>query len=143
MTDTKELLALIHKNAAMGVATIPQAMSLPQSRAMGEVLESQLREYRTITAHCQSVAKNQNHPLPRTSGFSRTMSNAMLHAQTMMDPSTSKLAEMMIQGSTMGTVQMTRKLHQYSGEVNPEVLQLGQQLLKMEERNIQEMKRFL
>lgn len=104
MDASGALLSFIHKNAAMGVGAIPQAMSLPQSRAM---------------------------------------SAAMLRAQSMMDPSTSKLAERMIQGSTMGTVQMTRRLHQFTGRADPALVELGQRLLRAEERNIQEMKRFL
>ena len=67
----------------------------------------------------------------------------MLRAQAAADPSTTKLAEMMIRGSTMGTVQMTRRLHQLSGRADGELVDLGQQLLKAEEQNIQQMKRFL
>mgnify|MGYP000743670068 CR=1 FL=1 len=72
-----------------------------------------------------------------------TMSGMMLRAQTALDPSTSKLAEMMIQGSTMGTVEMTRRLHQLSDQSDPELVSLGRQLLQTEEQNIQQMKRFL
>ena len=67
----------------------------------------------------------------------------MLKTQSLPDPSTTKLAERMIQGSTMGTVQMTRRLHQFTGRADPELLSLGRRLLQTEERNIQEMKRFL
>ena len=50
---------------------------------------------------------------------------------------------MMIQGSTMGTVEMTRRLHQLSDQSDPELVSLGRQLLQTEEQNIQQMKRFL
>ena len=70
-------------------------------------------------------------------------SAAMLRAQSMLDPSTSRLAERMIQGSTMGAVQMTRRLHQLTGRADPALVELGQRLLRTEEQNIQEMKRFL
>ncbi len=143
MTDTKELLSFIHKNAAMGVSSIPQSMSLPQSRAMQDALQSQLQEYRSVTARCQAVAKADGITLKPPSPVARAMSSTMLRAQTMMDPSTSKLAELMIQGNTMGTIQMTRRLHQYGGKVNQDAITLGQQLLRMEAQNIQEMKRFL
>ena len=109
----------------MGVGAIPQAMSLPQSRAMVPALDRQLREYRAIAAQSQA------------------MSAAMLRAQSMLDPSTSRLAERMIQGSTMGAVQMTRRLHQLTGRADPALVELGQRLLRTEEQNIQEMKRFL
>lgn len=96
MDPSGALLSFIHKNAAMGVGAIPQAMSA-----------------------------------------------AMLRAQSMLDPSTSRLAERMIQGSTMGAVQMTRRLHQFTGRADPALVELGQRLLRTEEQNIQEMKRFL
>lgn len=143
MGDSKELLSFIHKNASMGVSNIPRALSLPQSKAMVEALDSQLREYRTITARCQAVARGDGTLLKGPNGATRAMSSAMLMTQTATDTSTSKLAELMIQGSTIGTVQMTRRLHQYSGAVDDEVLGLGQRLLRTEERNIQEMKQFL
>ena len=113
MDPSGALLSFIHKNAAMGVGAIPQAMSLPQSRAMVPALDRQLREYRAIAA------------------------------QSQLDPSTSRLAERMIQGSTMGAVQMTRRLHQFTGRADPALVELGQRLLRTEEQNIQEMKRFL
>ena len=41
----------------MGVGAIPQAMSLPQSRAMVPALDRQLREYRAIAAQSQAYAR--------------------------------------------------------------------------------------
>ena len=143
MNHNTELLSLIHKNAAMGVTTIPTAMALPQSRAMTHALDTQLNEYLNITATCQSVANSHGKKLSGPNLAARTMSDTMLKMHAAMDPSTSKLAEMMIQGSTMGTVQMTRRLHQYRGEVDHKIFDLGQRLLRTEERNIQEMKRYL
>lgn len=143
MNANKELLSFIHKNAAMGIGTIPQARALPQSRAMDQALGNQLQEYRTIAAKSQAYAHRQGRTLRGPSSAALTMSKAMLRAQAAVDPTTTKLAEMMIRGSTMGTVQMTRRLHQFAGKADREVLDLGQQLLRTEERNIQEMKRFL
>ena len=40
----------------------------------------------------------------------------------------------MIQGSAMGTVEMTRRIHQYTGKADPELLALGSRLLHAEEQ---------
>ncbi len=143
MNYNEDFLSLIHKNAAMGVTSIPQAMRLPQSRAMHSSLSSQLQEYRTITAKAQSYANAHGKTLHTPGAASRAMSGVMLRAQTALDSSSSRLAELMIKGSTMGTVQMSRKLHQYDGKVDKDLVALGNQLLHTEEQNIQEMKRFL
>ena len=138
MDHDQQFLSFIHKNAAMGVSAIPQVLSLPQSRAMGQALNSQLQEYRTIAAQSQAYARLH------TPGLAvRAMSGAMLKARTAADHTTSKLAQLMIQGSTMGTVEMTRRIHQYTGKADPELLALGSRLLHTEEQNIQQMKRFL
>ena len=144
MDPSGALLSFIHKNAAMGVGAIPQAMSLPQSRAMVPALDRQLREYRAIAAQSQAYARAHGRRELRGPGTAAlAMSAAMLRAQSMLDPSTSRLAERMIQGSTMGAVQMTRRLHQLTGRTDPALVELGQRLLRTEEQNIQEMKRFL
>ena len=54
MDHDQQFLSFIHKNAAMGVSAIPQVLSLPQSRAMGQALNIQLQEYRTIAAQSQA-----------------------------------------------------------------------------------------
>lgn len=143
MNQNQQLLSFIHKNAAMGISTIPQVLSLPQSRAMGRALNTQLQEYRTIAAQSQAYARRHGRHLQGPGLASKAMSNAMLKTRTAVDPTTSKVAELMIQGSTMGTVQMTRRLHQYNGRTDPELLALGNRLLHTEEQNIQQMKRFL
>ena len=135
MDHDQQFLSFIHKNAAMGVSAIPQVLSLPQSRAMGQALNIQLQEYRTIAAQSQAYARKHL--------TVRAMSGAMLKARTAADHTTSKLAQLMIQGSTMGTVEMTRRIHQYTGKADPELLALGSRLLHTEEQNIQQMKRFL
>lgn len=143
MDASGALLSFIHKNAAMGVGAIPQAMSLPQSRAMVPALDRQLREYRAIAAQSQAYARKHGARLHTPGLAVRTMSGAMLKARTAADHTTSKLAQLMIQGSTMGTVEMTRRIHQYTGKADPELLALGSRLLHTEEQNIQQMKRFL
>ena len=58
------------------------------------------------------------------------------------DPSPSKIAEMMIQGNTMGMVKSMRSLRDYQGK-DPEVKQLAEKLLQTELHNIEEMKRYV
>ena len=71
MNDERTFLAFIHKTAAMGVGTLPQAMGLPQSRAMVPVLQDQLRECRTIAARGPARAPapaGRKKPPPATKG---------------------------------------------------------------------------
>ena len=137
------LLDFIHKNASMGVGALPRAIALPQSRAMVPALLHQLGEYRTIAAQAQAYAKARGRYLKGPGSAAFALSGAVLSVQSFLDSTTSKLAERLIQKSTMGAVQMTRKLHQFTGRVDPDLVALGRRLLAAEEERIQEMKRFL
>ena len=143
MNGDQAFLDFLHRTASMDVSTLPQVMGLPQSRAMGQALNIQLQEYRTIAAQSQAYARKHGARLHTPGLAVRAISGAMLKARTAADHTTSKLAQLMIQGSTMGTVEMTRRIHQYTGKADPELLALGSRLLHTEEQNIQQMKRFL
>ena len=143
MENNTKLLSYIHKNAAMGTRSIPQVLSLPQSGAMRRALNTQLKEYKKIAAEAQAHAQALGVTVPEPSQTSRAMSAIMLRMQTMTDRSTSHLAELMIHGSTMGTVQMTRNLNQFQNSADTTSLALGRRLLETEERNIQQMKKYL
>ena len=56
--------------------------------------------------------------------------------------SAEKIAEMTIQGTTMGVTKTIQHLRDYDGE-DESALRLGERLLKIQEENVEEMKRFL
>ena len=122
MNDERTFLAFIHKTAAMGVGTLPQAMGLPQSRAMVPALQEQLRG-------------------PGSAALA--LAGAALRTRAVLDPSTSTLAERLIRESTGGAVETARRLHQCTRDTDPALVELGRRLLAAQERTIQEMKRFL
>ena len=69
-------------------------------------------------------------------------SELMSAMKTMVDHPSTKIAEMMIQGSTMGVTKSLRTLRDCRPE-DPRVKDLADKLLKTEQANIEEMKTFL
>ena len=96
MNDERTFLAFIHKTAAMGVGTLPQAMGLPQSRAMVPALQDQLRECRTIAARAQACARARGEELRGPGSAALALAGAALRTRAVLDPSTSTLAERLI-----------------------------------------------
>ena len=70
------------------------------------------------------------------------MSHMMADRKAKRDHSPSAIAEMVIQGSTMGITKMTRRLHRYDGN-NRDIVHLAKQQIATEQNNIEEMKSFL
>lgn len=132
----------IYKNAQTGsesITFLKEKVSDPQLLAD---LQYQHKEYNDITSKAvdalsqqQALPKGQS-PMMQVSIWSGVQMN------TMMDKSPDKIAEMMIQGSMMGVIDMTRKLRQY-GDTPQNVQKIGQDLIKLEENSIQKMKQYL
>ena len=74
--------------------------------------------------------------------ISKWMAHMNINRKSMQDMQPSKLAEMLIQGSTMGVTSLTRQIRDYDGE-DTEVLDFAKKQLKREEKNIDELKKFL
>ena len=60
----------------------------------------------------------------------------------MKDASPSHIAEMVIQGDTMGITSLTRELNN-NPLASSEVTALGQELIRSEQRNIESLKKYL
>ena len=74
--------------------------------------------------------------------MSKTMANVTGRMESMMDPTDSRLAEMVIKGSTMGITKLTKQLHDYQSE-DQEVREFAENQIKREQSNIERMKPFL
>ena len=137
------LLRYVHKNAQMGCLTIPQVLRLTENQRLQALLRRQLEEYRQLTRESEACLRRLGRRVSPPPTLSAALSKSMLQLKTLTNRSSSHLAQLMIQGSTMGTIQMTRRLHRYPGNAASEAALLGQSLLKTEEANIQQLKQFL
>ena len=136
------LLRFVHKNAEMGRGTIPQVLEVVEEPKLRTALKGQLGEYVTIASRA-ALLMEQRGIAPNEAGEMREfMSGMMIRFKTLADRSPSHIAEMMIQGSTMGAIQMLRRLHACEA-ADGEALLLAHKLLRTEESNIEQMKEFL
>lgn len=72
----------------------------------------------------------------------KAMTYFMINIQTLRDQSPSHISEMMIQGSTMGVIDATKKLREYTN-AEPKIRNLMEGLKSMEENNIDQLQKFL
>ena len=143
MSENTELLQFVHKNVEMGRETIPKVKELVEEPEFRRALDGQLEEYNKIAAQTEAAICRRGAEPQEPGQLSEAMSSLMLRMKTLADPSPSHIAEMMIQGSTMGVVQMTRRIHELKDRGDREAVDLACRLLKTEENNIKQLKSFL
>lgn len=137
-----ELLNFIYKNAEMGKQTLPKLLEVCEDAAFRPVIQSQLREYEDICAAAADMARRENSEAKGVNALAKISSYLSVNMNTMIDKTSSHLAEMMMQGSNMGVIEITQKLKEF-GDADEEVLSLGRKLLKTEERNLEQLKKYL
>lgn len=143
MNANVELLEYIFQNTQMGLITIPQIMEKTTDEDLKHALNSQLQEYVKINDCAKEYLCKENTKPKEVGEMAKMSSSLMTQMKTMMDSSTSNIAEMMINGNTMGVIEIIRKINQYKETVQAEYLHLAEKLQKTEESNLSEMKKFL
>ena len=137
-----QFLNKVYQNAQMASNSIQTVAQKVQDADLLSDLNTQHQQYKTITARATSMLANENelprekNPLSQASAWSGIQMNIML------DKSPDHIAELMIQGSVMGIIDMSRTIKKYA-DVPNNVKALGYELVTVEENNFQRMKNYL
>lgn len=142
MNGNMELLNYIYQNAEMGKNTISQLIGISQDENYKKLLQSQLQEYTSIYGSTGKKLKELNKDAKNINSFSKVTAYAMINLKTLANKSPSHISEMLIQGSTMGIIDLTKKLKEYA-DADQEILSLANKLLEFEQNNVEECKKYL
>lgn len=142
MNSNIEFLNYIYQNAEMGKNTIGQLIGIVEDISFKQRLESQLKEYNEIFDLSNDKIELLKKEAKDIGAFSKLSTYLMINFNTLTNKTPSHIAEMIIQGSTMGIVDITKKLNEYSA-ADKEISGLAQRLLKLEQQNVEEMKKYL
>jgi len=141
MLPEMEMLQYIYKTADMGVSGIDSVLSRMDPSPLQKTLESQRSEYLDISRKARHMIESRGEEAQGAGLMARTSADWMTAGKMAMDDSPSKIAEMTIQGTTMGITKTLKHLH--DSPEQGETTQLGNRLLRLQERNLEEMKKYL
>lgn len=145
MNENLELLMHIYQTADMGVYATKNLLELLKKKdnKIIHVLEEELKEYEKYTQISEMMLKKYDVD-PKTSGVIAKMSSDIeMTIETMKDNSDPAIAGMLIEGLTMGAVEMNIKIDKYKKMNKKEITQIAQDLLKFQENEIEKLKTFL
>lgn len=143
MITEVELLNTIHENADMGQDSLSYILPMSTDPAFTREIRRQKAEYEEALQKSEAMLRERNITKGKeVSAMSKMMGNAMAKMKNMADPSTSKLAEMVFQGSNMGITTLTKQLNDYAGD-DKEVRSFAEKQLHREEKNAESIKKYL
>ena len=142
MMPREELLQYIHKTADMGVAGLEDVLPKTKDQELFAALEKQKTQYEKVRQEARKLLEKQGESANDAAAVAKLSANMMSAGKLLLNSSAEKIAEMTIQGTTMGVTKPIQHLRDYDGE-DESALRLGERLLKIQEENVEEMKRFL
>ena len=142
MLSENQLLNHIYQTAEMGQEGIQSVLKYAEEPRLVSALNSQLNEYGKLQDAAGSMLQARGEPPKGLGPVAKASSEMMSTMKAMTDRSASNIAEMMIQGSTMGVTKSLRTMRDCDVK-DDGVRRLADKLLQTEQANIEEMKRFL
>lgn len=145
MDENIELLEYIYKNAEMGVFTMTELLKdlKEKENKIKPVVEKELKEYEKYLKDSKKELNKFKEPLKKNSMMAKMMSSMGIKKETRSDNSDAAIAHMIIEGATMGIVDIESKIKNYKDTADKKVLNLGKDYLKTLECQIEELKKYL
>ena len=145
MKEKNELLMHIYDVSYMGEYSTNKLLSTLKSKnnKIKSLLEDELKEYESYKKKSEKLLKKAKIEIPKTSILTKMSSNMGIMMETLKDNSDASIASMLVQGFTMGIVEMETKINNYKEEVNKNTIKLAKNLLKFQQKEIENLKTFM
>ncbi len=145
MNENMELLNFVYENAEMGVHTLnilSDALRKRDNKIKG-LIEDELKEYNNFLKESEKLLKKNKIEPKKTNLMAKLSSKMGITMETMKDNSDPAIASMVIEGLTMGIVEMQTKIENYKKLVDKKILKLSTKFLKFQEEEIEKLKTFM
>lgn len=137
-----DILNTVYQAANMGASAISGLIERADDAQLKDALIDQLNDYHTYETEAISHM-NKIEETPEDPGvMKKSMSRIGIKMNTAIDNTSSHLAEMVIQGSTMGITDLTSVINS-NRDASEETQRLCSSLIHREQHNINRMKSFL
>lgn len=137
-----EILKEISKDSKMGMDSINMVGEKVQDEKFQKLLNEQHNEYQNIFDRTQEILKQHGETIEDVPAMQKMMGWMGIQMNTMTDKSNSQLSELLIQGNDMGIIK-GHKLLNGSNFTTPEIENLLSDFVRLQEKNIDDLKKWL
>lgn len=145
MNETNELLEEVYKTAAMGrfsMMKLIEALKEKDNKIKG-YLEELLEDYRNYEDQSKELLLKESIEPMEENAISKLMASMGIQKEVKGDNSDAAMAEMLIQGISMGSIEMEKQIKNYKDRVDKDDMKLAKKFLKFQEKAIEELKKYL
>jgi len=137
------ILDEVNKGATMGMDAISFVSEKVHDNEFKEVLDVEYNKYKEISNRVNKLYDNYSDKDPHeTNAMNKMMTWYGIQMRTMKDHTTSKLSELLMQGTNMGIIEGRRLLNQ-NNEADHDVKNILNDFVVMQEDSVETLKRYL
>ena len=137
------ILDEVNKGATMGMDAISYVSEKVVDNDFKEVLNTEYNKYKDISNRVNNLYDNYSNKEPHeTNAMNKMMTWYGIQMKTMTDNSTSKLSELLMQGTNMGIIEGRRLLNQ-NQNIESDVKNILNDFVVMQEDSVETLKKYL
>ena len=137
------ILDEINKGATMGMDAISFVSEKVVDNDFKEVLDTEYNKYKKISQRVNDLYSNYTNKEPHeTNAMNKMMTWYGIQMKTITDDTTSKLSELLMQGTNMGIIEGRRLLNQHAN-ATPNVKNILNDFVVMQEDSVETLKKYL
>ena len=142
--DENEMNVLdeLNKGACMGMDAIHFILDKVEDEQLKQVLNNQYKKYENVSNQiCELYPKYSDKEPHETNAVNKVLTWYGVEMKTLMDNSSSKIAELLLQGTNMGIIEGRKILN--NKELDSKVHKIAQEYVDMQEDAVEKLKGFL
>ena len=142
MKEERNVLDELNKGACMGMDAIKDILDKVTDENLHKVLDDQYNSYKDISRRINEIYPEYSDSKPHeTNAMNKAMTWYGIEMKTLTDHTTSKLAEILMQGTNMGIIEGRRLLNDKS--MDEKINSLVEEYVNMQEKYVETLKDFL
>ena len=145
MNENIELLEFIYKNAEMGSFTLTKLINelKDKENKIKKVVEDEIKGYEKYIKESKKLIDKGKYEFKENGLMAKMGASMGIKKETKADNSDAAIAHMIVEGLTMGVVDISTKINNYKEVADKKVISLAQDFLKFQEDEIERLKAFL
>ena len=133
------ILDEVNKGATMGMDAISYVSEKASDHKFKEVLDVEYNKYKEISNRVNDLYSTYSNKEPHETN---AMNKMMIQMKTMTDDTTSKLSELLMQGTNMGIIEGRRLINQ-NQDADSDVKNILNDFVVMQEDSVETLKKYL
>nr|WP_319488278.1 hypothetical protein [uncultured Caproiciproducens sp.] len=140
--ENASLLEEIYKTTKMGLEATQLIIPKVHNPQLRQKIKSQESDYQGIAAKAKQMLRSDGRMPKPEKAMQKAILRSSIQINTMLNQTPSNIAKLMINGTTMGIVEVTKNLNRLDG-ADIEVKKLAEEYIINEQKNIDELKKHL